>query len=60
MALINAALVFFILSLIFILMGYFKLAGMDVETAQTLFAVFLILATVSIVGSIFERRSNEH
>lgn len=46
---LRAALAFFILALISIILGAGKVAGLSLEIGQTLLAVFLILAVISLV-----------
>ncbi len=53
---LRAAIVFFVLGLVAILMGAGNIAGVSLEIGQTLLAVFLILAVVSLVASMITGR----
>jgi len=53
---LNAAIVFFVLGLVAILLGAGNIAGLSLEIGQTLLAVFLILAVVSLVASMITGR----
>lgn len=53
---LGAALLFFVLGLIAMLMGAGNVAGMSFEIGQTLLAVFLVLAVVSLVIGLFTGR----
>jgi len=49
---LRAALAFFVLGLIAILLGAGNVAGVSLEIGQTLLGVFLILAVISLVASL--------
>ncbi len=49
---LRAAVLFFVLGLISILLGAGNVAGISLEIGQTLLTVFLILAVISLVGSL--------
>lgn len=49
---LRAALVFFVLALIAILLGATGFAGVSMEIGRVLLAVFLILAAISFVASL--------
>ncbi len=53
---LRAAIVFFVLGLIAILLGAGNIAGISLEIGQTLLAVFLILAVISLVASMVTGR----
>lgn len=53
---LNAAIAFFVLGLVAILLGAGNVAGISMEIGQTLLAVFLILAVVSLVASLVTGR----
>ncbi len=53
---LRAAIVFFVLGLIAVLLGAGNIAGISIEIGQTLLAVFLILAVVSLVASLVTGR----
>lgn len=53
---LRAAIVFFVLGLVAILLGAGNIAGVSLEIGQTLLAVFLILAVVSLVASMITGR----
>lgn len=53
---LNAAIIFFVLGLVAILLGAGGIAGISLEIGQTLLAVFLILAVVSLVASMVTGR----
>lgn len=53
---LNAAIIFFVLGLVAILLGAGNIAGVSLEIGQTLLAVFLILAVVSLVASMITGR----
>lgn len=53
---LNAAIVFFVLGLVAIFLGAGNVAGISMEIGQTLLAVFLILAVVSLVASMITGR----
>lgn len=50
---LRAAIIFFILSLVSILFGALNIAGVSMEIARVLLAVFLILAAISFVFHLF-------
>lgn len=47
---LRAALAFFVLALISIILGAGNVAGISLEIGQTLLAVFLIMAVISLVA----------
>jgi uncharacterized membrane protein YtjA (UPF0391 family) len=53
---IRAALAFFILGLVAILLGANNVAGLSLEIGKTLLTVFLILAVISFIIGIFKGR----
>ncbi|MGE3759368.1 MAG: DUF1328 domain-containing protein [Pseudobdellovibrionaceae bacterium] len=53
---LRAALVFFVLGLIAILLGAGNVAGLSLEIGQSLLGVFLILAVISLVASLVSAR----
>ncbi len=53
---LRAALVFFVLGLVAILLGAGNIAGLSLEIGQTLLGVFLILAVISLVASLVTGR----
>lgn len=53
---LRAALVFFVLGLVAILLGAGNVAGISLEIGQTLLGVFLILAIISLVASLVTGR----
>ncbi len=53
---LRAAIVFFVLGLVAILLGAGNIAGISIEIGQTLLAVFLILAVISLVASMITGR----
>jgi uncharacterized membrane protein YtjA (UPF0391 family) len=55
---LRAALAFFVLGLIAILLGAGNVGGLSLEIGQTLLGVFLILAIVSLVASLVGGRSS--
>lgn len=50
---LRAALAFFILAIIAILLGASGVAGLSIEIGKTLLMVFLILAVISFLAGIF-------
>lgn len=54
---LRAALVFFILGVVAILLGAGNIAGISLEIGQSLLAVFLILSIISLVVSLFSGRN---
>jgi uncharacterized membrane protein YtjA (UPF0391 family) len=54
---LRAALVFFVLGLIAIMLGAGHVGGISLEIGQTLLGVFLILAVISLVASLVTGRS---
>lgn len=53
---LRAAIAFFVLGLIAILLGAGNVAGLSLEIGQTLLGVFLILAVISLVASLVTGR----
>lgn len=53
---LRAALAFFVLGLIAILLGAGNVGGLSLEIGQTLLGVFLILAVISLVVSLVSGR----
>lgn len=53
---VRAAIGFFVLALIAILLGASGVAGVSMDIAKTLLVVFLILAVLSFVGSLITGR----
>ena len=49
---LRAAIAFFVLGLVAILLGAGNVAGVSMEIGQTLLGVFLILAVISLVASL--------
>ncbi|MGZ3652564.1 MAG: DUF1328 domain-containing protein [Bdellovibrionota bacterium] len=54
---LRAAIGFFVLALIAVLLGANRIAGISLEVGHTLLVVFLILAVLSFVASLFTGRS---
>ena len=50
---IRAAIAFFILALIAIILGANGIAGLSMEIGRILLFVFLVLAVISVLGAIF-------
>lgn len=55
---LRAALAFFVLALLAIILGANGIAGMSMEIGRMLLFVFLILAVISVVASLVTGRSN--
>jgi uncharacterized membrane protein YtjA (UPF0391 family) len=53
---LRAALVFFVLGLIAILLGAGNVGGLSLEIGQTLLGIFLVLAVISLVASLITGR----
>jgi len=53
---LRAAIAFFVLGLIAILLGAGNVAGVSLEIGQTLLGIFLILAVISLVASLVTGR----
>lgn len=53
---LKASIVFFVLGLISILLGAGRVGGLSLEIGQSLLAVFLIMAVVSLVASLVTGR----
>jgi len=53
---LRAALVFFVLGLVAIMLGAGNIGGVSLEIGQTLLGVFLILAVISLVASLVTGR----
>lgn len=53
---LRAALVFFVLGLVAIMLGAGNVGGVSLEIGQTLLGVFLILAVISLVASLVSGR----
>lgn len=56
---LRAALAFFVLALVAIILGANGIAGMSMEIGRILLFVFLILAVVSVVASLVTGRNNK-
>jgi uncharacterized membrane protein YtjA (UPF0391 family) len=57
---LRAAIAFFVLALVAILLGAGGIAGVSLEIGRTLLVVFLILAVISFIGSMLTgRRSRQ-
>ncbi|MDZ4661690.1 MAG: DUF1328 family protein [Pseudomonadota bacterium] len=54
---IRAAIAFFVLALVAIVLGANGVAGLSIEIGKTLLVVFLILAIVSFLGSMVTGRN---
>ena len=54
---LRAAIIFFILGLVSVLLGANGIAGLSVEIGKTLLAVFLILAVISFIVSLFNGKN---
>ena len=54
---VRAAIGFFVLGLIAILLGANNVAGLSMEVGRTLLYVFVVLAIISFVASMFSGRS---
>jgi uncharacterized membrane protein YtjA (UPF0391 family) len=54
---LRAALIFFVLGLVAILLGAGNVGGISLEIGQTLLGIFLILAVISLVASLVTGRS---
>jgi uncharacterized membrane protein YtjA (UPF0391 family) len=57
---LRAAIAFFVLALVAMLLGASGIAGMSVEIGRTLLFVFLILAIISFVASLITGRGSRH
>lgn len=55
---LRAALAFFVLALVAMLLGAYGVAGMSVDIARTLLIVFLVLSVISFVASLVTGRSS--
>jgi len=55
---LRAALAFFVLALVAIVLGANGIAGMSMEIGRILLFVFLVLAVVSVVASLVTGRNN--
>ncbi|NJM09728.1 MAG: DUF1328 domain-containing protein [Bdellovibrionaceae bacterium] len=55
---LRAALAFFVLGLIAILLGAGNVAGVSLEIGQTLLGIFLILSVISLVASLVTGRKS--
>jgi uncharacterized membrane protein YtjA (UPF0391 family) len=53
---LRAAVLFFVLGLVALLLGAGHIAGVSFEVGQTLLGVFLILAVISLVASLITGR----
>lgn len=53
---LRAAIMFFVLALVAVLLGASGVAGISVEIGRTLLFVFLILAVISFLASLFTSR----
>lgn len=53
---LRAALVFFVLGLLAIMLGAGNVGGVSLEIGQTLLGVFLVLAVISLVASLVTGR----
>jgi uncharacterized membrane protein YtjA (UPF0391 family) len=56
---LRAAITFFILALVAMLLGATGFAGVSMEIGRTLLFVFLILAVISFIGSLITGRSSK-
>jgi uncharacterized membrane protein YtjA (UPF0391 family) len=56
---IRAAIVFFILALVAVMLGAYGIAGVSIEVGKILLMVFLALAVLSFVGSLVTGRKNQ-
>jgi uncharacterized membrane protein YtjA (UPF0391 family) len=56
---LRAALAFFVLALLAIILGANGIAGMSMEIGRMLLFVFLILAVISVVASLVTGRGNK-
>lgn len=56
---VRAAIGFFVLALVAILLGASGVAGLSMDIAKTLLVVFLVLAVLSFVGSLITGRGNK-
>lgn len=54
---LRAALLFFVLAIVAMLLGAGGIAGMSMEIGRTLLVVFLILAAISFVASLVSGRN---
>jgi uncharacterized membrane protein YtjA (UPF0391 family) len=54
---LRAALLFFVLAIVAMLLGASGIAGMSMEIGRTLLVVFLILAAISFVASLVSGRN---
>ncbi|MBC7540651.1 MAG: DUF1328 domain-containing protein [Bacteriovorax sp.] len=56
---IRAAIAFFVLALVAVLLGAYGIAGVSIEVGKILLMVFLALAVLSFVGSLVTGRKNQ-
>jgi uncharacterized membrane protein YtjA (UPF0391 family) len=57
---LQAAIIFFILGLMTMLLGSFGIAGLSIESGEIVLSVFFIFALMSFIGSAgIERRKNK-
>lgn len=56
---IRAAIAFFVLALVAVLLGAYGIAGVSIEVGKILLMVFLALAVLSFVGSLITGRKNQ-
>ncbi len=57
---LRAAIAFFILGLIAILLGANGIAGVSIEVGKLLLLVFVVLAVISLFASLINGRSTKH
>lgn len=54
---LRAAIVFFVLALLALMMGATGVAGVSMDIGKTLLIVFLVLALLSFLGSLVSRKN---
>jgi uncharacterized membrane protein YtjA (UPF0391 family) len=60
MIMIRAAIAFFVLALVAVLLGAYGIAGISMEVGKILLMVFLALAVLSFVGSLVGGKKQIH
>jgi uncharacterized membrane protein YtjA (UPF0391 family) len=53
---LRTAILFFVIALIAMLFGFYGIAGVSIDLGKTLLAVFLVLAVITYLLSIFSGR----
>ena len=57
---LRAALAFFVIGLIAVVLGANNIAGISIDLGKTLLTVFLVLAVISFVASLVTGRGSKH